>query len=256
MFGAASMLACSGPPIVWGGVTYPARPPAVATAPASAVIPADACPGSFRTSVLGRAVYGVWWRVRPDSSALLMAARSADGGRTWTPPVAADTSDHSVRGCARPAPALIADPNGYVYFTYFMESAGGAGIFFTHSMDARSIGVGDGIFHSPVAVMYGGHPSRVAISARGDRVVVAFEDPNSERPQVDVALSHTMGHIFDSRVTASLPDLSAADPRVLLSGDTVTVWWMERPATAAITGTTATIPDATGRIALRRGIWH
>lgn len=241
---AALALGCSASPVAWGDVTYPATVP-VTPAPAVAVVPPDACPGSFRAAAIADTLYAAWWRVRPDSSALLMAGRSVDGGRDWVPVAAADTTDRSRRGCRRPPPTVFAQGNGYVSFAYFLEAAGGPGVFYTHSMDAAHLGTGNGVFHSPVAVSYGERPARVALSADGDRVAVAYEDPNAERPRVSLALSRTMGHIFEARVAASPGDIPAAHPGVQLRGDRVTVWWMERPDTATA-----------GRIALRSGRWR
>lgn len=240
-------IACSSPDVKWGEVVYPGTPRLERPAPAVASIPAGACPGSFRASAAGPAIYAAWWQVRPDSSALLMAGRSTDAGRTWSTITPADTSDRSRRGCTRPAPSIFADSaSGYVDFAYFLEANEGAGVFYTHTMDAPHMGHGEGVFHSPVAVMYGEKPSHVSVTARGDDVAVAYEDPNAERPLVGVALSRTMGHIFKTRSDVSSTDLPAVDPRVALSGHTVTVQWSERPDSVK-TG---------GRVAVRHGEWR
>lgn len=253
--GAAAVLvcvqiACSAPPVSWGEVAYPSAPPLGQPGPATPVatvaIPPDACSGSLRTSTARGALYGAWWRIRPDSSAVLMAGRSTDTGETWSIVAAADTTDRSRRGCDRPAPAIFADSaSGYVDFAYFLEANEGAGVFFTHTMDATHMGSGEGVFHSPVAVLYGDRPSRVSVTAEGDDVAVAYEDPNAERPMIAVALSRSMGHIFSTRTNVSSTDLPALDPRVALSGSTITVQWSERPDSI----------ESGGRIAVRRGQW-
>jgi hypothetical protein len=133
----------------------------------------------------------------------------------------------------------------YVDFAYFMEAKEGAGIFFTHTMDAPHMGTGEGIFHSPVAIVYGDRPSRASVVAEGDHVAVAYEDPNAGRPAVALALSRSMGHIFEIRTDVSGRDLPAADPLVSLSGHTVLVQWSEREDSVA----------HGGRIAFRRGTW-
>jgi len=48
--------------------------------------------------------------VRPDSSAVLYAASSPDGGSTWSPRVRVDTADVNTTGCNRPAPSIAVDP--------------------------------------------------------------------------------------------------------------------------------------------------
>ena len=205
-----------------------------------AASPNGACPGSLRTVRSGPDVYGAWWMVRDDSSAVLMAGRSTDGGQSWGMVQPADTLDRSRRGCARPAPAIAADSStNYVDFAYFLEAREGPGVFFTHSMDARQLGVGDGVFHSPVPVVYGDNPARVSVAARGDRVAVAYEDPNGDRASVGLALSGTMGHIFEQRLLVSQSDLPASDPSVTLHGDSVVVQWIERVDSSSVGGRVA-----------------
>jgi hypothetical protein len=223
----ALMVACSSSPVSLGDVHYP-RTPVLQSVASGAAVPRGACAGSLRTARAGRDVYGAWWEVRDDSSAILMVGRSTDGGGTWSIIQPADTLDHSRRGCSRPAPAIAADSaTNYVDIAYFLEAAEGPGVFFTHSMDARRLGSGDGIFHAPVPVMYGPGPAHVSVAARGDQLVVAYEDPNSAQATVGLALSRTMGHIFEQRLVVSQPGLPARDPVVAIRGDSVTVQWSE-----------------------------
>ncbi len=241
----ALALACTSSPVTLGDVHYVARAQLVEDA-AIAVAPNGACPGSLRTARSGPDLYGAWWDVRDDSSAVLMAGRSTDAGKTWGTVQPADTLDRSRRGCARPAPAIAADSGtNYVDLAYFMEAREGPGVFFTHSMDARSLGTGDGVFHAPVPVVYGDNPANVSIAAHGDRVAVAYEDPNGERSAVGLALSRTMGHIFEQRLLVSQSDLPARDPAVAASGDSVIVQWWERADSAS----------AGGRAAVRTATW-
>lgn len=238
-------LGCSPASVSLGRVTYPATATLESRAP-EAAMPNGACPGSLRTVRSGPDIYGAWWEVRDDSSSILMVGRSADKGRSWMIQQPADTLDRSRRGCTRPAPAVAADSTtNYVDIAYFMEATEGPGVFFTHSMDARKLGTGDGIFHSPVPVVYGDHPSNVSVAANGDKLVVAYEDPNGEQSEVGLALSTTMGHIFEQRLVISQPELPARDPMVAIRGDSVTVQWLERPDSQQ-TG---------GRVAVRSARW-
>lgn len=242
-----ALAACSSPPVRWSDVTYPASRSITLPRQIAGTVPTGACPTSLRAVAAGADVYGVWWHVRADSSAVLMAGRSTDRGATWSTVAPADSTDRSRRGCNRPPPAIFADSaTGYLDIAYFLEASEGAGVFYTHSMDAAHVGSGNGIFHSPVAIVYGERPARVAVAAVGDDVAVAYEDPNAMRPLVSVALSRSMGHIFDARTDVSSTDLPAADPRIALAGDSVTVEWSERPDSVA----------AGGRVAARRGEWR
>jgi hypothetical protein len=93
----------------------------------------------------------------------------------------------------------------------------GTGVFFAHYMA--------GMFHSPVAVIYGDRVVDVAIAAEGERVAVAFEDPNGTPKRVAVAMSRTQGHIFEVLAGASRSVDAAVKPLVALSGDRIAVAW-------------------------------
>lgn len=245
VLGAAT--ACAGAAVTWSDVGYVDRPAIPAPAAGAATSPAGACAGSLRIASAGGDTYGAWWQIRPDSSSALVTGRSTDGGRTWIVTAVADSTDRSRRGCTRPPPAVAADlATHYFDVAYFLEPPSGSGIFFTHTMDAPHLGTPNAVFHAPVAVMYGASPSRVAVATHGDDVAVAYEDPNATRETIGLALSRTMGHLFEARVIASDPNAPATDPRVALAGDTVIVEWAERPDSVA----------QGGRIALRRGVWQ
>jgi len=193
----------------------------IAAVPAT---PSDsaACPGSFRASARSSTeIYGVWWSRREGGRAVLVASRSDDAGGTWNPAVPVDTTDRSTVGCARPAPAIAADgSSGYVHVTYFLNAAGGPGVFFAHSMERGEL------FHSPVPIMYGDRPSSTAVAAADSVVVVAFEDPNSERAQIALAMSRTWGHIFTrERPEASSGTPEAERPLIALRKQLVAVGW-------------------------------
>jgi hypothetical protein len=104
----------------------------------------------------------------------------------------------------------------------------GTGVFFAHFMGS--------MLHAPVAVIYGERLVATAIAADGDRVAVAYEEPNGPRQQVDVALSATQGHIFEGHTTASRSVDAASSPAVALAGPRIAVAWVTRRA-ADTTGT-------------------
>jgi hypothetical protein len=82
------------------------------------------------------------------------------------------------------------------------------------------------MFHSPVPIMYGDRPSSTAVAAADSVVVVAFEDPNSERSQIALAMSRTWGHIFaPERPEASSGTPAAERPLVALRKQLVAVGW-------------------------------
>jgi len=215
--------ACNSPKVEWGDIVFSGAPRTPNEFPSvlEAVPPRAACPGSLRIAKAGTDKYAVWWESQRDSSVTLMTSRSS-AGEKWAEPVIADSTDHGVRGCGRPAPAIAADSaSGYVHIAYFSEPKNGPGIFFAHSMDKAAT------FHSPVPIVFGRNPSRVSVTSLGDRVAVAYEDPNSSQPLVGVAMSRSMGHIFESRSVASSENGRARQPVVRLSGDSILLWWSE-----------------------------
>ena len=196
-------------------------PPVPATMPT-----AGACPGSVRfANAGGGEMYGVWWAPRPDGSVRLLSARSVDGGASWEAPVPVDTTDRGQRGCARPAPGVAADSTtGYVHVVYYVEGPDGPGLFFSHSMERGEL------YHEPVPVVYGKGPVSAAVASDGNTVVVAYEDPNAQRPRVGLQISRTMGHLFEERIPiVSGGNTASSEPRVAVRGETVAVSWVERP---------------------------
>lgn len=235
------IIACSGEAVRWSDVSYSA-PTLPAHVALGTVMPsAYACPVSVRAVRAGKNMLAAWWLVRRDSSGVLLVAQSRDDGRSWMPAIVADSTDRSVRGCGRPAPAIAADSaSGYVHVAYFGEPRSGKGIFFAHSMDSGRT------FHSPVPIVFGDNPGSVAVTAEGDRVAVAYDDPNSVQPTVGIALSKTMGHIFKPGEPISNASELAKQPTVELRGDTIRVWWSDYSADPRVSAT---------RTAYREGIW-
>ena len=222
---------CGGESITWGTILRDGVPREPREFPGSIRPEISGCQASLRVSQSSGSAFATWWASRSDSSALLMASRAMHGG-PWEAPVIADSTDKGARGCGRPAPAIVADAkSGYVHIAYFIEPSSGAGIFFAHSMDSAAT------FHSPVPIVFGKNPSRVSIDAEGDRVVVAYEDPNANQPMIGVSLSATMGHIFESRMQATSSNGRARQPVVRLSGDSIHLWWSEYSANPSVSAT-------------------
>ena len=204
------LAACDTDPIVWNDPKAVAdAPPRVrlfvdstgnarfvtdSTLPVVPPMPPGACVNSLRTVRGTSRLYGVWWAVRRDSSAVLYTTVSRDQGRNWGTPVPVDTLDVSSRGCDRPPPALATSGDD-LHTAYSMIAPEGTGVFFAHFMGS--------MLHAPVAVIYGERLVATAIAAEGDRVAIAYEEPNGSRRQVDVSISLTQGHIFEQHSVAS-----------------------------------------------------
>ena len=185
--------------------------------PTSAPAAPGLCGATLRSSQGRTLLFASWWSVRPDSSAVLYLARSTDGGRVWLPAQKVDTTDVSTNGCSRPAPALTTVGDD-VYVAYSMIAPEGKGVFFAHSMG--------NMLHMPVSVIYGERLVETGIAADEHRVAVAYEEPNGSRPQIDVAMSVTQGHLFDWHATASRGIDVASSPAVALQGSELAVSWL------------------------------
>lgn len=235
-------LACNSSPVEWGETVYTNVPqaPLEFPGPLQSVPSRSACPGSLRVSKKGAHEYAAWWESKPDSSVVLMSSHS--NGRAWETPVIADSTDRGARGCGRPAPAIAADDSsGYIHLAYFAEPESGSGVFFAHSMDNGAT------FHSPVPIVFGRNPSRATVASSGDRVAVAYEDPNARQPLIGIALSKTMGHIFEDRIRATSENGRARQPVVRIAGDSIRLWWSEYSADPAVSAT---------RAMYRTGLWR
>jgi hypothetical protein len=254
---ALALLGCGADPVSWtsqrsaaapaGAVTLAAdgalRPDSLRALAARVHAPAGAvCPGSLRVARAGGVLYGVWWAPRADSGARLLAARSTDGGTTWGAAAPVDTTDRAVNGCRREAAAIAADSaSGYVHVAYALLAPEGPGLFFSHSMDKGAT------FHSPVPIFYGDRLGRTSVAADGDLVAVGFEDPNSRTPRVGLALSRTMGHIFELRLLPVSDDNGAAShPLTAVKGHRIAIAWEQR----------AVDVDTAAALVVRAGVVH
>jgi hypothetical protein len=193
----------SAPVLVQDVVMAPTDPPDVGS-----------CRSSMRMARNGHYLHAVWWSIRADSSGHLVGSTSRDGGESWGPVVNVDSLDRSTAGCRRPAPAIVAR-NEWVHVAYSMDAPEGTGVFYSHSMET-----GD-MYHWPIVITYGARLARTAVAIDGRTVVVAYEEPNSRRPRVDIAISRTDGHTFDHRLRASPSARPASDPLVAVARDVV-----------------------------------
>lgn len=229
---ALSILGCAPDPVTWSATLQNGAPPEPAESARGIAGPDyTGCAGSLRIAADGTSAFAAWWKARPDSSAVLMASRSLRD-EPWSAPVVADSTDHGRLGCGRPPVSIAADRrSGYVHLAYYLEPASGGGVFFAHSMDSGAT------FHAAVPIVYGSYPSRTSVSSHGDRVVVAYEDPNSQQPLVGLALSKTMGHIFEKRILATSENGRARQPVVRVRGDSLQLWWSEYRPNPAVSAT-------------------
>jgi hypothetical protein len=187
------------------------------------------CPRSLRVAGhAGKPMHAVWWSLRADSTAALLASRSDDRGITWNAVVPVDTTDVSRKGCERLPPSIAVDAfSGYIHVVYSLENATGTGVFFSHSME------GGQLYHAPVPIVFGTQESAADVAAERGRVVVAYEDPNMREEsagRIALAISQTDGHIFEHRVSVTRGGVAVSEPAVAIAGEKIAVAWRENPA--------------------------
>lgn len=201
-----------------------------------------ACAGSARSARLDDGTLVVtWWSVRPDSSAVLDAASSPDGGTSWTPRIRVDTADVSTIGCNRPAPSIAASA-GFVHIAYSVRAPEGVGVFYSHSMDNGKR------YEAPVTIVYGDRLSAAAVASDKGNVAVAYEDPSGSRPQIGLAISRDWGHIFGDRTRGSTGVGAAVAPQVAISGREIAVSWLVGPPGAGGGAADTTRPTRVVRV--------
>lgn len=208
------LAACAAEPVIWdepeAGAPWMMLPGGYAPPPVAGM-----CHDSFVTRQANGVVHAAWWSVRPDSTAVLMVAQESKANG-WSVPEAADTMDAGRTGCRRPPPTMTVS-NGSVYLAYGMTAKEGPGVFTVHWMP--------GMTHAPVAVVYGERFGRTAIDVRGDTVVVAYEDPNTDPRRIGLAVSTTGSHLFQYRTLVSPPTGGASEPQLALDSTGITVVW-------------------------------
>jgi len=238
----SGLFACTRNPINWDDPSYLPRDSAVAMFGRDSVGMADwfarargdslarASPVcGTAESTLESSRFRAGWGTKGEG---LVVIRSTDSGVSWDVPVVVDARGSGGFGC--PPPAIFADTmNRYLHVSYFLDPQSGAGLYYTHSMNAHELSAtGAGMFETPRPIVYGRRPYGerplpVSIASRGDTVAVVYEDPNSRRARIELAISTTGGHSFDYRGRVS-PDVGEASrPTVRLRAGTIEVVWLQ-----------------------------
>lgn len=223
------------------GMVSSSTPAAVSGPLGAADTPADAaqCARTLRMATLpGRGTVAVWWTRVPRGRVHLVSAwrdPAADGSPgAWRGPIPIDTADigagdaqtaeHGVHACARPAPGLVADARtAFVHVAYSVRGPEGAGVFYAHQMDPHAS------FEPPIALLYGERLGDARVAADGDVVAVGYDDPNVRgRARVGLAVSRTAGHLFEeTRLAVGADGVDARDPRVRVTGRAILLGWSE-----------------------------
>jgi hypothetical protein len=123
-----------------------------------------------------------------------------------------------------------------LHVAYSMVAPEGTGVFFAHFMTT--------MLHSPVAVIYGERLVPTAIAAEGDRVAVAYEEPERQAPSDRCrAVVHPGAHLEWHAAASRDVDVATA-PAVAIARDHLAVAWL----TQSVTDTMSSRVVRAGRI--------
>jgi hypothetical protein len=144
------------------------------------------------------AVYVAWRHIYPPNVRDIAVARSADGGRTFGPPVRVSADGWAIDGCPDDGPSIAVGPRGRLHVAWptLLSTEAGKGVFYSWSLDGRTFAPRQRLDEGPGGAA---HP-HLALS--GDRVVVAWEQKGDS------------GSRIYARTIAGDPVSAAAAPRV------------------------------------------
>ncbi|AHG87690.1 putative cytochrome c biogenesis protein [Gemmatirosa kalamazoonensis] len=194
----------------------------------------EACPCCRTAVVAGRGdtVYAAWRKVFPGNVRQVVVARSADGGRTWAAPVAAQRDGWVIDGCPHAGPSLQVDAAGRVHVAWWTGKEGAAGVFYARSDDGgRTFGapapLGVATYSRPAHVQLALDAAPNAAPNAEPTVVATWDDGTVRQPRVLVRVSRDGGATFGPASEASAPGRSATFPVLAAHAGRVTLAWNE-----------------------------
>ncbi|MGH7526923.1 MAG: sialidase family protein [Gemmatimonadales bacterium] len=171
-------------------------------------------------------IYVAWRAILPGDIRDVVVTRSADGGKSWTPPIRARADGWVYPGCPHAGPSLEVDARGAVHIAWWTGKEGEAGVYYARSQDG-----GASFASTPIAVGQRARPAHVQLALAPDSgVYVAWDDGLGEMPRVLVRRSRDGGRNFGGTEVLSEPGVAASFPVVAVYGDSVAVAWSQTTA--------------------------
>jgi DNA-binding beta-propeller fold protein YncE len=175
---------------------------------ASVVVDTAPCPCCRTTLAVGAdgAVYLAWRKEYAGDVRDVVVARLAPGAAAFAAPVRVHADAWVFPACPHAGPSLAVDARGRVHVGWYTGVEGRQGLWYARSDDA-----GRG-FGRPVALVTGADlpPSQVALSPRGDGVLVAWDDRAEQGRRVALArVEGDGGPVRIGEVEGRLPALEA-----------------------------------------------
>jgi hypothetical protein len=160
----------------------------------------------------------------------IVVARSADRGATWSEPVRVHADDWKFDACPHAGPAIATDDRGRLHVTWWTGKEGSAGVYYAQSTDGgKTFGQA-----TPLGVAQFSRPAHVQLGlARGDRVIVAWDDGTRQVPRVVVRVSPDGGAYFAAGTLVSASGRAASFPVLGVSRDSLAIAWSEMSADQA-----------------------
>lgn len=175
-------------------------------------------------------LYMAWRHVYSGNVRDIVVARSADRGATWSEPVRVHADDWKFDACPHAGPAIATDDRGRLHVTWWTGKEGSAGVYYAQSTDGgKTFGQA-----TPLGVAQFSRPAHVQLGlARGDRVIVAWDDGTRQVPRVVVRVSPDGGAYFAAGTLVSASGRAASFPVLGVSRDSLAIAWSEMSADQA-----------------------
>jgi hypothetical protein len=183
------------------------------------------CKTAITTSANG-SIYAAWRHVYPGNIRDIAFTMSADGGRTFAPPLRVSEDQWAIDGCPENGPAIAVDASQRIHVVWptlvpgpTPQSEPTLGLFYATSRDGRRFSVRQRIQSVGVAR----HP-QIAIGPKGE-LIVAWDEQTRGTRQVALARGSVQGNGQLQFVRQTISESQGVYPAIATVNDGVVVAW-------------------------------
>jgi hypothetical protein len=188
----------------------------------SVAVGGDVCPCCRTSLAVGPdgSVYVAWRKVFPGDVRDVVVSRLAPGAASWSDPARVHADGWVFPGCPHAGASVAVDARGRVHVGWYTGKEGRQGLWYAASDDAGRT------FGRPAALLAAEWvpPSRVALSAEGERVRITFDDRREKPGAVRVA------RVEDGRLEMEGTIAAARSPALATSARGAALAWHDGEA--------------------------